>query len=120
MSQGKGWDLTSLRSLESAAEWLRKRSDAGLVLVVRGEDVAFAVDAAIAPTDAVTMVEAAMPEIQSALERSRQAAREASSRKRRTDVYEQNIAAGTSCGSRPALPVRTNAIAGQSESRGVR
>ena len=40
----KGWDLTSLNSLKSAAEWIRSGSGALLVLVVRADDVAFAVD----------------------------------------------------------------------------
>ncbi len=68
MSRGKGWDLTSLRSLESAAEWIRKGSGGLLVLVVRAEDVAFAVDPEIAPADAVTMVETVMPEAMRRLE----------------------------------------------------
>jgi hypothetical protein len=72
----KSWDLTSGRSLDAAAEWLRKGSDACLVLVVRGEDVAFAVDAAIKPADALTMVEIAMPELSQKLEEQRERAKD--------------------------------------------
>lgn len=58
----RDWDLTSIRSLEAAAEWLRKKAGAQLVIVVRPEDVAFALDPEIKPADAVTMVEVAMPD----------------------------------------------------------
>ena len=71
----KNWDLTSLRSLDAAAEWIRSGSAACLVLVVRGEDVAFAVDPAIRPADALTMVEVAMPEVVARLEDRREDAR---------------------------------------------
>jgi hypothetical protein len=61
VSKGKGWDLTSTHSLEGAVEWIRKGSGALLVLVVRAEDVAFAVDGKVSPSDAVAMVEVVMP-----------------------------------------------------------
>jgi hypothetical protein len=67
----KGWDLTSLNSLQSAAKWVREGSGALLVLVVRAEDVAFAVDEQIAPSDALTMVEVAMPDAMRRLEEMR-------------------------------------------------
>ena len=67
----KGWDLTSLHSLEGAAEWIRKNSGALLVLVVRAEDVAFAVDAQVAPADARDMVEIVMPGAMARLESER-------------------------------------------------
>ncbi|MFC5861067.1 hypothetical protein ACFPT7_02045 [Acidicapsa dinghuensis] len=38
------WDLTSTHSLEAAAEWLRKKSDALIVVVIRPQDGALAVD----------------------------------------------------------------------------
>lgn len=63
MSKGKGWDLTILHSLESAAEWIRKGSGALLVLVVRAEDIAFAVDGQVAPADSKDMVEFVMPRV---------------------------------------------------------
>lgn len=62
MAKGK-WDLTSHNSCMAGAEWFRKQSGAILVLVVRGEDVAFALDAKVRPEDAPAMVEVAMPEI---------------------------------------------------------
>jgi hypothetical protein len=83
MSKGKGWDLTSLHSLEGAAEWIRKNSGALLVLVVRAEDIAFAVDAQIAPADAREMVELVMPDVQHRLEQQRMAARDLAAEKRR-------------------------------------
>ncbi|MGC1780885.1 MAG: hypothetical protein WA708_00025 [Acidobacteriaceae bacterium] len=60
----KPWDLTSTHAVEGAAEWIRKKSGARLVLVVRGEDVAFAVDPALRCAEAMTMVEVAMPELE--------------------------------------------------------
>ena len=72
----KGWDLTSLHSLDSAVEWVRKGSGALLVLVVRAEDVAFAVDPAIAAKDAAALVEAAMPEVGARLKELRERAQE--------------------------------------------
>jgi hypothetical protein len=62
MSKGTSWDLTSLHSLEGAAEWIRKRSDAVFVLVVRGSDVAFAVAPDAKPKDCADVVELVMPE----------------------------------------------------------
>ena len=75
MSKGKGWDLTSTHSLEGAAEWIRKRSDAILVLVVRGEDFAFAVDEQVSPHSAREMVEVVMPQVEQQLQEQRLEAR---------------------------------------------
>lgn len=83
MSKGKGWDLTSLSSLQSAAEWIRKGSGGLLVLVVRAEDIAFAVDPQIAPADAKDMVEFVMPSVQAQLEQQRMAARDLAAEKKR-------------------------------------
>jgi hypothetical protein len=83
MSKGKGWDLTSLHSLEGAAEWIRKNAGGLLVLVVRAEDVAFAVDTQIAPADAREMVELVMPDVQRRLEQQRMAARDLAAEKKR-------------------------------------
>ena len=69
------WDLTSIRSLEAAAEWLRKKAGAQLVIVVRPGDVAFALDPQIKPADAVTMVEVAMPDGMREMEERRLEAR---------------------------------------------
>ena len=65
MAEKRDWDLTSTHSLEGAAEWIRKKSGAALVLVVRGEDVVFAVDPLVPNcASAMTMVEVAMPELE--------------------------------------------------------
>lgn len=50
MSKGK-WDLTSTHSLEAAAEWLRERSGALIVVVVRSGDGALAADPLISVLD---------------------------------------------------------------------
>ena len=71
MAKGKGWDLTSLHSAEAAAEWIRKGAGALLVLVVRPEDIAFAVDPEIAPAAARDMVEWVLPQGQEQLEAKR-------------------------------------------------
>lgn len=63
MAGRKEWDLTSTHALEGAAEWLRKRSGAMFVLVVRGEDKAFAIDPALRPQDALDMTLHELPEI---------------------------------------------------------
>jgi hypothetical protein len=83
MTKSKGWDLTSLHSLEGAAEWIRKNSDALLVLVVRAEDVAFAVDPQVSPSSAVEMVELVMPNAMIRLEQMRIAARDRAAEKKR-------------------------------------
>jgi hypothetical protein len=53
MANGKGWDLTSTHSLESACEWIRTGSGALFVVAVRAgvkadEDGRFTDDSAIA------------------------------------------------------------------------
>lgn len=83
MSKGKDWDVTSLHSLEGAAEWIRNKSGALLVLVVRPEDVAFAVDPLIAPKDAGDMVEVAMQGVPLRLEMQRAAAKDLAAEKAR-------------------------------------
>lgn len=75
MSKGKGWDLTSGHSLEGAAEWIRKNAGGILVLVVRGEDFAFAVDPTVTPASAREMVELVMPEVERKLTEQRLEAR---------------------------------------------
>jgi hypothetical protein len=51
--------------------------------VVRAEDIAFAVDAQIAPADAREMVELVMPDVQHRLEQQRMAARDLAAEKKR-------------------------------------
>lgn len=78
MAEKKQWDLTSLHSLEGGAEWIRKKSGALLVLVVRPGDVAFALDPTIRVADALSMVAVAMPEMeQSVISQRARKAREA-------------------------------------------
>lgn len=53
MANGRGWDITSTHSLESACEWIRKGSGALFVVAVRAgvkpdEDGRFTDDSAIA------------------------------------------------------------------------
>lgn len=63
MSKGKPWDLTSTRSLSAAARWIRKGSDALLVLVIRPDDVAFDADPRLAPMDAINTVRDELPSL---------------------------------------------------------
>ena len=83
MSKGKGWDLTSLHSLQGAAEWIRKNAGAQLVLVVRPGDVAFAVDSGIAPRDAKQLVEAELDRVVEHLVQQRMAARDRAQEKKK-------------------------------------
>jgi hypothetical protein len=76
VSKGKGWDLTTLHSLEGGAEWIRKNAGAQLVLVIRPGDVAFAVDPQIAPRDAGELVRAELDNIVEFLSQQRMAARD--------------------------------------------
>ena len=68
-SEKKAWDLTSTHSLEGAAEWVRKKSGALLVMVIRPEDAAFALDPAVRASDAMGMIEAAAPEMEASVRR---------------------------------------------------
>lgn len=61
MAAKKKWDLTSRRSLGAAAEWLRGKSDAIAVIVVRGEDTVMAVHPEAAPRDAAETVKDLLP-----------------------------------------------------------
>jgi hypothetical protein len=76
MSKGAKRDMTALHAVEGLAEWIRKGSGALLVLVVRSEDAVVAVDPLIAPGDALTMVEVAMPEAMARLNEVRHEAKQ--------------------------------------------
>ena len=76
MAEKRKWDLTSKHSLDAAAEWIRSRSDALLVLVVRREDFSFAVHAQVAPHDAADMVESMLQDLALQLAAERNEARE--------------------------------------------
>jgi hypothetical protein len=47
MAGKEKWDLTPTRALEGACEWIRKRSGALMVVAIRVEDSAIAVDPAM-------------------------------------------------------------------------
>lgn len=61
MAEKKQWDLTSAHSLTGATEWVRKRADALLVLVIRPGDVVFSVDPDLSAMNAVDLIENALP-----------------------------------------------------------
>lgn len=80
------WDLTSTRALEGAAEWIRKRSDATVVMVVRGHDKAFAVAPECAPGDAAELVRDLLPAMVDDVNKARHAKREAATRRRAKEI----------------------------------
>ena len=80
------WDLTSTHSLESAAEWLRKKSDALVVMVVRRKDYALAVHADLAPTDGAELVRDLLPAMVEDTNRARKARREKAVRSRAAEI----------------------------------
>lgn len=86
MSQRKQWDLTSVHALEGAAEWIRKRSDAIVVMVIRGQDTAFAVAESCAPSDAADLVRDQLPQMVEDTNRARAARRDAETRKRAAEI----------------------------------
>lgn len=51
MAGKKKWDLTSPRSLQAAAEWIRRQSGAQVVLVIRKDDWAESHDLAFSPLE---------------------------------------------------------------------
>lgn len=64
------------------AEWIRKRSDAIVVMVVRGQDTAFAVAETCAPADAADLVREQLPQMVEDTNRARAERRDAQTRKR--------------------------------------
>lgn len=83
MAEKKKWDLTSRRSLAAAAEWLRERSDAIAVIVVRGEDTVMAVHEDAAPHDAAETVRDLLGEMAEEVNRERR-----EKRARKVAAYE--------------------------------
>jgi hypothetical protein len=55
------WDLKSINSLRSAAEWIRKGSEARVVLVIRRQDIAVSVEPGQAPMETVTLIRNELP-----------------------------------------------------------
>jgi DNA-binding protein YbaB len=88
VSNKKQWDLTSRRSLESAAEWIRERSDAIVVVVVRGQDTAFAVHVDAAPADAAELVRDLLTQMVEDVNQARHEKREAETRKRAAAIAD--------------------------------
>jgi hypothetical protein len=86
MSAGKKWDLTSTRSLEAAAEWLRKQADASVVFVVRGKDYAFAIAPDVTPEQAYDAAQFALPDALDLAKGNCQRAKEAETRKRAAKI----------------------------------
>jgi hypothetical protein len=76
------WDLTSESAIQAAAEWIRKKSGALLVCVVRVDDLAISADSALAPRDSENLLEDRMPALHARLQEERTKARELADRKR--------------------------------------
>ena len=57
------WDLKSINSLRSAAQWIRKGSSAQIVLVIRPQDVAVSVDPAMQAMQAITAIRNELPQL---------------------------------------------------------
>ena len=68
------WDLTSTSSLQGSAEWLRKKSGALLVVVIRVDDLAIAADPACAPRESENLLLDRAPELHARLEELRREA----------------------------------------------
>ena len=81
----RNWDLTSTHSLEAAANWLREKSDALIVVVIRPQDGVLAVDQLISVLDVHDRLWEGMPKLLEGLkdyrdaERAKQLKREAKS-----------------------------------------
>lgn len=84
MASGKGWDLTSTHSLESACEWIRKGSGALFVVAVRAGakpdddgrfiyESAIAADPAMPIKDVISRLELEVAALTLALMRQREA-----------------------------------------------
>jgi hypothetical protein len=65
-------DWTRTGTIVAYAEWLRSKSDAICVLVIRPNDSSFAVDPACKPEDAEELVKQYLPWLTSAVEHARQ------------------------------------------------
>ena len=57
MGDKKAWDLSSTHALEGACEWIRKRSGALMVVAIRIDDSAIAVDPEMAAKDVMPRLE---------------------------------------------------------------
>ncbi len=68
----KGLDWTRTGTVEAMAAWLREKSDAICVLVIRPEDSVFAVDGNCPPGDAEQLVLDYLPRLTGRVEQARQ------------------------------------------------
>ncbi len=82
----RGWDMTSTHSLEGAAEWIRSKSDALVVMVVSRTAYALAVHAEVAPSDGAELVRDLLPAMVEQTNRARKAKREAEVRRRAREI----------------------------------
>lgn len=65
------WDLKSHSSVMGAAKWLRKGSEAQVVLILRAEDWAVDADPALLPQDVVNAVRDVLPPLYQAMLQAR-------------------------------------------------
>lgn len=77
---GKGPDWTKTGTLVAYAEWLRSKSDAICVVVIRPHDSTFAVDPRCKPEDAQTLVERYIPRLAGAVNFARKEKKPAAAR----------------------------------------
>ena len=82
----KPWDLTSTHALEGAAEWVRKRADATLVLIVRGKDYVFVAAPEVTPEQAYDAALFTLPDALDGLRVERKKREEAATRKRAAEI----------------------------------
>jgi hypothetical protein len=68
---GKGPDWTRTGTIVAYAEWLRSKSDAICVLVIRPHDSSFAVDPRCKPEDAEDLVNEYVPRLAGQVEQAR-------------------------------------------------
>jgi hypothetical protein len=68
---GKGPDWTRTGTIVAYAEWLRDKSDAICVLVVRPHDSTFAVDPRCKPADAEELVNQYLPRLSERVDQAR-------------------------------------------------
>ena len=71
VAKGREWDLTSTHSLEAATEWLREKSDALIVVVIRAGDGALAADPLIDVVDVKDRLWEDVPKLLGGLRRVR-------------------------------------------------
>ena len=82
--------MTSEGSLESAAEWIRGKSDALVVMVISRTAHALAVHTDVAPSDGAELVMDLLPAMVENTNRARKARREAEVRRRPREIVGQS------------------------------